>query len=41
MAFLEQCYEAGLTIPQSFAALDAEIAKTPPKPNAASDPAKG
>jgi len=40
MAFLERCHETGLTIPQSLAALDAEIAKTAPKPGATSDPAK-
>jgi len=40
MAFLERCYDKGLTIPESMAALDAEIAKGAPKPDTASDPAK-
>ncbi len=32
LPFLERCHEDGLTIEQSFAALDAAIAKVPPKP---------
>lgn len=32
LPFLERCHEDGLTIEQSFAALDAEIAKAPLKP---------
>jgi hypothetical protein len=39
MAFLEKCHDSGLTIPQSLAALDKEIAKTP-RASAASGPAK-
>lgn len=41
LAFLEKCAESGLTAEQSFAALDAEIAKAPPNSSVASDPAKG
>jgi hypothetical protein len=40
MAFLEKCFNSGLTPEQSFAALDAEIAKGTPGPGAASDAAK-
>lgn len=40
MAFLERCHDAGLTIPESLAALDKEIAKITPAPGAASEPAK-
>ena len=41
LAFLEKCFDSGLTAEQSFAALDAEIAKATPSPGAASDAAKG
>lgn len=40
MAFLEKCHDRGLTIAESLAALDTEVAKTSPAPNAASGPAK-
>jgi hypothetical protein len=40
MAFLEKCHDRGLTIPESLAALDKEIAKTPPAPDTVSQPAK-
>jgi hypothetical protein len=39
MTFLEKCHDRGLTIQESLAALDAEIAKTPPA-SAASAAAK-
>ena len=40
MAFLEKCYHAGMTMPESFAALDAAIAKASTEAAAASDAAK-
>jgi hypothetical protein len=40
MAYLEQRHDEGLTVLESVAALNAEIAKNPPKPNTASAPAK-
>lgn len=39
MTFLEKCHDRGLTIPESLAALDAEIASPTPAPNPSS-PAK-
>ncbi len=41
LAFLEKCSKSGLTAEQSFAALDAEIAKAKANPDAAADAAKG
>ena len=40
MVFLSECYEKGLTIPESLAALDAAIAKASPAPDPAAAPAK-
>ena len=40
MAFLEKCHDRGLTIPESLAALDAEVAKTAPAPDSALGAAK-
>ena len=40
MAFLERCHEHGMSVKQSLAAFDAEIAKIPPKPSSALDPPK-
>ncbi len=41
LAFLEKCSNSGLTAEQSFAALDAEIAKAKANPGTAADAAKG
>jgi hypothetical protein len=40
MAYLEQRHDDGLTVSESVAALNAEIAKNSPKSNAASAPVK-
>lgn len=40
MAFLERCHDGGMSVKDSLAAFDAEIAKVSPKPGAASDSAK-
>ena len=40
MAFLERCHEGGMSVKQSLAAFDAELAKISPKPGAAPGPAK-
>jgi hypothetical protein len=41
MRFLEKSHKAGLTIPESLAALDAEIAKVAAARGGVSDPPKG
>jgi hypothetical protein len=40
LAFLEKCFNSGLTTEQSFAALDAEIAKAKPNAGAAANAGK-
>jgi hypothetical protein len=40
MDFFDKCHKKGLSMKDSLAAFDAEIAKIPPNPGAASDPAR-
>ena len=40
LAFLERCHDNGMSVKESLAAFDAEIARVSPKPGAASDSAK-